>query len=64
MIASKHGLQIPIQNPQAKAVTENGGKKKKKTKNKKKTLLAVIWGHGVVKIIRDYMKVELSATYN
>jgi hypothetical protein len=36
MIASKHGLQIPIQNPQAKAVTENGGKKRKKQKTKKK----------------------------
>jgi hypothetical protein len=36
MIASKHGLQIPIQNPQAKAVTENGGKIRKKQKTKKK----------------------------
>lgn len=63
VITSKHGCQIPCcraPNLQTRAVTENVGLKKTPATE----LLAVIWGHGAVKITRDHMKVELCATYN
>lgn len=59
--------RVPASPPhlQTKDVTENSGLKGGKKKSSLVTkLLAVIWGHRVVKIIRDYMKVELFATYN
>lgn len=66
VIASKHGCQSPCSptpSPNQSYYWEQWTKRKNKNSLVTK-LLAVIWDHRVVKIIRDYMKVELFATYN